>query len=360
MIFKNPFHINVLAGCLLLWSAVPSQTLSEIESVEYDSTQNRWLISNGNNIIARAPDGTLSVFGDGVTAEFGMEVMGQTLFAITDGGVAGYDLASEEEVMWVDINDAQFLNGLANDGERYLYATDFMGQKIFRIDVADLDNPAVEELVSNITSSPNGIVYDPLDDRLVFVNWDNNAPIIAVDLSDNSMSTVKTTGVAQCDGIDMDGEGNFFIACWEPDQIIKFDHDFSGDGEVVNEDVNNPADISYSLVTDSLGIPNAGDNTLTFVAFDGGVVPLAGGNKNAGVRFQQLDGLLLLRNLPYNRALVLKVRNLEGRLLKTVTLNVRDRATQWAVPEAFSGHVTLSLRQGDWSYEYRTLLHSAR
>ena len=252
---------------LFLFSlTLQAQEYQSAESVEYDPTQNRWLASNGSNIIARASDGALSFFGSG-SATHGMEVMGNTLFAVDGGTIRGYDLTSEQQVMSIAIPGASFLNGMTNDGNGTLYVTDFGAQEIHKIDVSDLNNPSSEMIVSNATTTPNGIIYDGANNRLLFTSWQSsNAPIKAVDLTDFSVSTVVTTNVGRIDGIDDDSDGNYYISSWSPARISKYDNAFTNPPEIVTTPfISNPADIGYSMQTDTLAIPVG--NNVVFVGF---------------------------------------------------------------------------------------------
>lgn len=248
---------------------VQSQTLNSIEAVEYDASQNRFFISNGSNIIARASNGDLSFFSsEGAT--HGMEVLGNHLFVIDGTTIRGFELDTENEVMTLNISGASFLNGLTNDGVSTLYATDFSGKRIYKIDVSDLSNPSSEIIVSNTGSTPNGIVFDGTNNRLIFVNWGNNAPIKAVDLSDNSVSTIVTTSIGNIDGIDEDNDGNYYIAYWNPSKIAKYDNAFANPPEVVSTPfLQNPADICYAKEIDTLAIPHYPSNVdqVVFVGF---------------------------------------------------------------------------------------------
>jgi len=258
--------IQLFVFLFLCTFQLQSQTLTNIESVEYDASQNRFFVSNGNSIIARASNGDLIFFGsEGAT--HGMEVLGNHLFVIDGSTIRGFELVSENEVMSLNISGASFLNGLTNDGVSTLYATDFSGKKIYKIDVSDLANPSSEVIVSNTVSTPNGIIFDGTNNRLIFVNWGNNAPIKAVDLSDNSVSTILTTSVGNIDGIDEDNDGNYYIAYWSPDKIAKYDNAFANPPEVISTPfLDSPADICYAKEIDTLGIPHSG-NVLTLVGF---------------------------------------------------------------------------------------------
>ncbi len=257
---------SLLSIILFLPFYLAAQSYDNVESVEYDANENRFLVSNGNSILARASDGTLSFFGSG-SASYGMEVMNGNLFAIKGSQVRGYDLTSTEEVMSITLSGAQFLNGLANDGNNRLWATDFNGNRIYEIDVTDMANPTSSVVVSNTGSTPNGIYHDAPNNRLLFVSWGSNASIKAVDLTDYSVSTVLNTSVGNIDGIDTDSEGNFYISHWTPAGITRYDSDLSNPQVVVVPGIANPADICYAQEIDSLAIPNNGSDVL-FVGFD--------------------------------------------------------------------------------------------
>ncbi|NEN22803.1 T9SS type A sorting domain-containing protein [Cryomorpha ignava] len=245
------------------------QSLQTVESVEYDHENQRFLVSNGNSIIAiDQSTGELSYFGN-ATASYGMEIMNGNLFAISDGLIQGFDLASGGESMSLSIPGSGFLNGMASNGESTIWVTDFSNDRIYEIDVSDLQNPTWEIVVSNTNSTPNGIVYDDQNNRLVFVNWGNNAPVKAVDLADYSVSTLTDTNLGNCDGIDNDSENNFYVSSWSPLRISKFNSTFSGTPEtIIAPGISNPADICYAKQIDTLAIPNSGNNTVTFIGFD--------------------------------------------------------------------------------------------
>ncbi len=242
------------------------QTVDFVESVEYDASQNRFFYSNGNSILARASDGELSFFSD-QGASAGMEVMGDYLFAIDGSTIRGFDLVTEDQVMAISIPGAGFLNGLTNDGVSTLYTTDFSNNRIHKIDVSDLANPSQEIIVPNTGSTPNGIFFDGANNRLIFVDWSSSANIKAVDLADNSVSTILNTNVGKIDGIDDDNDGNYYISSWSPSRITKYDNDFANSAEtIMTPFINNPADICYAKEIDTLAIP-VGSSGVVYVGF---------------------------------------------------------------------------------------------
>jgi len=245
-IFNFIFLLNV--------SLLISQTYQSAESVEYDPVNIQWLVANGSRIIADDGAGNLSYFGTG-NATHGMEVVGNTLFAVASNAIKGYDLTSEEEVMNLQIPGVSFLNGLTNDGTNTLYVTDFSAGKIYSIDVSDFSNPSYSEIVSNTAGTPNGVLFDEDNNRLLFVTWGSNAKIKAVDLGTNEVSTLVITSLSNIDGIDDDSDGNYYISSWSPARITKYNNDFSTSEIVDTPSLNSPADIGYSQSTDVLGIP---------------------------------------------------------------------------------------------------------
>lgn len=246
-----------------------SQSLGSIEGVEYDHANSRFLVTNSSSIIAIDHESQeLSYFGNG-TASHGMEVMNNTLFAISGSTIKGYDLTTEEEVMSMNISGAGFLNGMASDGVGRLWVTDFSLKDVIEIDVTDIENPSYETVISNTGTTPNGIVYDETNDRLIFVSWGSSAPVKEVNLDTYAISILTETTIGNCDGIDNDDQDNYYVSSWMPTRITRFNSDFSGSPEIIEAPgLSSPADICYAKEIDTLAIPNSGNSTVTFIGFE--------------------------------------------------------------------------------------------
>jgi sugar lactone lactonase YvrE len=247
-----------------------SQDFNVIESAEYDPVYHRFLVSNSDGVMVVDSDGEpLAEMGGDAVAQYGMEVVGNTLFTIVNDDVRAYDLTSGLEISSVTIDGAQFLNGMASDGDHRIWVTDFSAKDIFEIDFTDLANPTYIQIVSNTGTTPNGICYDETNNRLVFVSWGPSAAIKTVDLTDYSISElVANTGVGNIDGIDNDDYGNYYIASWSPNRIMKYNEDFSVSEIItVAGGLSSPADIAYAEEIDTLVIPNSANNTVRFVGF---------------------------------------------------------------------------------------------
>ncbi|HLG33685.1 MAG TPA: T9SS type A sorting domain-containing protein [Bacteroidia bacterium] len=240
-----------------------AQTYNAPESVVYDSANSRYFISNNgaNQILARDASGTLSVFTSAITTgPNGLEIIGNTLFACDGASMKGFDLTTAAVVMNLNVG-ATFLNGICTDGTNYLYATDFTAKKIFKIDIAA---QTFTVFVTGLVKSPNGIIYDSANNRIVWVTWGTSAPVMQALLSDSSVSQVTATTLGNCDGIVRDGNGNYYVSAWSTQSVYRFDNLFAAAPVAVVTGLSNPADIYYNLADDTLASPNSGNSTVTF------------------------------------------------------------------------------------------------
>lgn len=254
--------ILVVLG-VLQSALVFSQTLNGPESIEWDQDQTRWLIGNKGNgtILARSENGTLTNFVTGIASgPYGIEIMGDVLYTCQGGVIRGYLLTTGATVFTLNLN-ATFLNGLTSDGDRFLYTTDFTAKKIFKIDVVSV---SFTTMASGLAKTPNGILYDGENNRCVFVTWGSNAPIMAIDLTTNAISTVLATTLSNCDGITRDRCGNYYVSSWGNNRLNRFDASLTGTHTVLPTALSSPADIDtrFDQTADIIGNTNA-NNTIT-------------------------------------------------------------------------------------------------
>lgn len=249
---------------LFLTLITKAQQYSGPESVEFDSLNDRWLVANtqSHQIIARDSNGILTVFKSGfINGPYGLEISGDTLFCCSGSFVKGYLLSDATEVFSINTG-AAFLNGITHDNSGNLYVTDFSNKTIIRINV-----PAQADsiIANNLIQSPNGILFDDVNNRCVFVNWGSSAPVKAIDLSTYSVTIISSTTLNNCDGIAMDALGNYYISHWGGQSIAKFDNQFNLLSANYITGMSNPADISFNSSKDTLAIPNSSANTVAFV-----------------------------------------------------------------------------------------------
>lgn len=242
-----------------------AQTPSNIEAVEYDPA-GRWFVSNGSNILATSDAGaTWSTFGT-VGASHGMEVVDGHLYALHNGVLRALNLVSESQTSTLSIPGSSFLNGMGSrSGE--LIISDFATGTLHRVDISDPANLSSSVFVSNLGLTPNGVVIDEANNRALVVTW-GACQVLAVDLTSAAVSTVvASTGLNNCDGIDLDGSGRAYVSSWSPNRITRFEADFSSSEAVVTSGLSSPADISYAVELDTLGVANSGSDIVTFHGF---------------------------------------------------------------------------------------------
>lgn len=232
------------------------------ESVEYDPMADRYFVSNtaSNSIKILDQGGAVSDLATNLpNAPYGLELMDTVLYACMGSGVRGYSISTGEEVYYRNIN-AQFPNGITTDGS-FLYITGFSSQQVYKVDPI---NDSHTTLVESTGGTPNGIVYDPIEDRIVVAFWGSNAPIKAYDKNSGEETIlVANSGLGSIDGITIDCHGNFITASWSPARITRWEPTFTQAGVDLNvPGLGNPADIDFDHVNDLIAIPNTSLNTV--------------------------------------------------------------------------------------------------
>lgn len=268
---KFSFRVAAIGIALItINGAAFAQTPGNIESAEYDPTGNRWFISNNSSLLETYDGGESYAYFGSATASHGMEVINGHLFALGNNVIRAYNLETAELAGSYSIPGAGFLNGMGSRAQE-LVVSDFSNGKIHRVDITDPANMSSSVLINNTGTTPNGVVIDEVNDRAIVVNWGLYASILAIDLTNEEQTTVvANTGLGNLDGVDMDGEGRFYISSWSPARITRYSNDFSSSETVVQgyvEGLSNPADICYSLETDTLGVANSGTGIPSFHYF---------------------------------------------------------------------------------------------
>jgi len=316
-----------LLALLMLANLGFAQMYDGPESVEWDSINSRYLISNtgSNKILARAANGTLTTFATLANAPYGLEIVGAKLYACTGTKITVLNLTTGVQITQINCSGASFLNGITHDANGNVYATDFSAKKIYKINT---NTNVASVYVSATVNTPNGIVFDQPNNRLVYACWGSNAKIKAVSLVDSSQTTLTTTTLTSIDGLTLDPYGNFYAANWGSNSLVRFNNNCTTNTTVM-AGLDSPADICYNPQSDSIAIPNSGNNTVVFyfniltgvkkiVADNFSIYPnptsdylvLNGIENNSKVDFEILDsnGKLLLKNT-INTSNKIDVRN---------------------------------------------------
>lgn len=273
----NRIRIGLLGLALCASAPLSAQSLSGPESIEYHPRLDRTLISNNDNgsIVARAADGSLSLFSTSVDQPFGIELLKGTLFVVDAGRVRGFDIDSAVQVMDLALPGASFLNGITSDGDHTLYVSDFSAGQIQPIDVSNLAAPVAGTPINTPSATPNGLVFDAANNRLLIATWGSNADILSLDLANIGAGPqpLIQSSLGNLDGIALDCNGAIIVSAWSGcggggGCLRRFDPPFTlgSPAQVVVNGLSSPADIDYTRNRAEFAVPQSGNNTVSFHA----------------------------------------------------------------------------------------------
>jgi hypothetical protein len=203
-------------------------------------------------------------------------IVGTRLFVTDVTSVLGYNLSNGASVMNLAITGSSFLNDIESNGSNYLYVSDMNTHKIFRIDITSISSPTYTTFVSSGITSPNGLLYDAANSRLLLVSYRSNSPVEAVDISSGSVSTIITTSLSNLDGITRDDTGNIYFSSWGTNAVYKCNSTFTTGPNVFQSGYSGPADIYYNTASKVLVVPNMNTSTISYISFLNVVVTPSG------------------------------------------------------------------------------------
>jgi hypothetical protein len=194
-----------------------------------------------------------------------IHIAGDTLFYAWGNQVSGFNVTTLSSSFAHVLSSAGDIRSLAVRGP-YILAADFTDREIWRI---PLDG-GIESLVAGpLPFIPSGMVYDPVQDRLLLCGWGSNGGIYSVDPDTGADSLLTTTGLGNQSGIVIACGGDVLVSSQLPDQITLFEPTFIQPGAVLFSDgLNNPGGIGYDEYNDVLGIPNTSGTTVAFETVD--------------------------------------------------------------------------------------------
>lgn len=258
---------------LLAPSLAGAQALSNPESIEYHARLDRTLVSSTGNgtIVARAADGTTSLFSAAPSSPYGIELLAGTLFVVDSGSIKGYDIDTAAPVMDLPLAGAGFLNGITSNGVDTLYVSDFSLRTIYAVHVANLAMPTQDAPVSTGAATPNGLAFDRAGNRLLIATWGSNADILGLDLTPGATpAPLINTSLDNLDGITLDCRGAIVVSAWggcaAGGCLRRFDPPFAlaTPAQVIVDGLSNPADIDYDWAGAVIAVPQSGSNTVSF------------------------------------------------------------------------------------------------
>lgn len=293
MYFLPKIGNQMLCICLLFTSVdlYAQNLLSEPESIVYDQPRNRYLVSNQRSgaIVAIDSAKNMRFFNTELSESRGMQIVGDTVYVTSGTRVVGFDLETAAKVLDLGLPGANFLNDVTVDSARNLYVSDSFAHVIFKIRLADSH---VTTFVRSGVQFPNGLLYDPPNNRLLLCSFRAASPIQAISLADSSVSTVVNTTFTNLDGLTVDRFGYIYLSSFGDGVVVRYSPDFSQGPEEISRGHAAPADIFINATEDVLAIPNLGADRIDFLQI---TQPTSVEERGGAI---EPDGFRLMQNYP--------------------------------------------------------------
>lgn len=241
--------------------------LNKPESVIYDPTGDRFLISNvgSKSIMAMSPDGKFSKFMDkGFTAPKGMIYRDGMLFVADQKQIHIIDVNEASIIESIPIEGAVSLNDIAIGEGGQIYVTDMGGDAVY---IYDKGSKAQEKIISPLLKSPNGIIYDRPRRQMFVVCFTKHSPILSLNVVDKSVTIFKDTIYSDLDGIAIDDPGRIFFSSWQDDTIIEIPQE-QNRFIATRTGYKDAADMYYHLPTNELIVPLFSSNRIVRIDLD--------------------------------------------------------------------------------------------
>ena len=251
---------------------ISENLLNQPESAAFDSTHNRYLVSNygDGSIVQINSNGTQDYFITGLGKCLGNHITGNTLYVsvkeylgVTGGvGVLGINLTTAQIEFSVAITSATTLDGIASDTSGYLYVIETSG-KIFKITISSQNYSLY--ISSGLAAYPQDCIYDEANNRLIVVAAASYAPIQSVNLEDSTISTMVIPPFGSMDGITIDQYRNIYVATHQGGCIYCYNSVFNNPPQLISSGHNGPAGPHFNTRDNILAVPNFYSNRIDFI-----------------------------------------------------------------------------------------------
>ncbi|MCD4731960.1 MAG: SMP-30/gluconolactonase/LRE family protein, partial [Bacteroidales bacterium] len=172
----------------------------------------------------------------------------------------GFNIQTGQQLFHIILPGVGLPNDIVIDNNETIYVTDYWDSKLYKI---ENHNPSV--LIDSGLANPNGMMIDTLNNRLLILSVVPNAQILAVSLSDTTITTVYTTTFNGMDGITVDSEGRMYVSEWTGDAVHRFENGFLSPPVLFSSGHLDPADIYYDKANNILAIPCFSSNSVDFI-----------------------------------------------------------------------------------------------
>lgn len=235
--FSVLFPTLVLAANPILVPAWQTDFVFEQpESVIYDTKHNLLYVSNvngdpneadGNGYISQLSlDGKIieQHWLEGLNAPKGLAIVGNTLYVADINELVVIDLKAKKVSHRYLAPDAKFLNDVAADSDGNVYVSDMLTNTIHRLSGDKFEI----WLQDTQLEAPNGLLVER--NQLIVGSWGNMTDGFATDIaghlktininSKQIQSLGDKTPAGNLDGVEADGNGNYFVTDWMAGKLL--------------------------------------------------------------------------------------------------------------------------------------------
>ncbi len=264
------FLTNVLMLLFILSFTIKGQNyLSGAESVAYDAEHDRYLVSSYYNgkIVSVDTSGEQTPFIEGLGRCLGNVLHNEVLYVSCGSKVRGISTDSAKIVFDISIPNTTNLDGMTVDSSGYLYVIETIAGRLYKIDLQTEESTMF--VPYGLGDSPQDLIFDKKNNRILCCSWSYNSPVKAVDLADGRTYTAFTTSTGYFDGITMDDEGNIYLASHVGNGgVYMKDKSLQNPEILIAEGMSEPAGLDYDPVNNLLAVPAFSGNKVHFIYLD--------------------------------------------------------------------------------------------
>ena len=326
-------------------SELPAQNLlAQPESICYDSLTRKYYVSNYQNgkIIQIDSSGVQTYLIEGFGHCLGSVLHNNVLYFSTGKYVKGYNISASSPVKVMDlyIPESQQLDGMTVDNNGNLYVCDYhypgTNDMIMKIVLSTQSYSIFVPPGLGLSESPQDVVFDAENNRLILANYSNNYPIQAVSLADSSVTNISSS-ITGLDGITRDNLGNYYLTSWTTYAVYKYNKYFSGTPEQLVSASGGPAQPCFNPHKNIIVVPLFNTHGLL-------TIPLITNNikQESGLT----GGYVLYQNFPnpFNPATVIKFSLPESGFVMLKVYNI--------IGETVAILINEKLQAGNYSYDF--------
>ena len=305
----------MLLGSLFCGNLVAQNYLQNPEHVCYDASYHRYLVTNYGNgriVAIDAVSYQQEVVVTGLPGCLGIHIVDSVVYISHNQYVSLYQLETFSFIQTCTLSVTTWLDGMTDDRQGNLYVVENAG-RIHRIDLTSLMDTIIVD--SGLPSKPQDIAFDSLNNRLLVICWQNNSPLVGVDLSSFEVSEILETSSGQYDGIVMDDEQNLYITSWlGGGKVYKIDYPYIEPPVMFSQGYAGPAGLGINPDERVLAVPNFNSNSISYIPYFG-----------TGIQDVQADEVIFTNegwlNIQVNEKKKISVYQMEGKLVQQFVLD---------------------------------------